>query len=90
MGESGSALVDWYYLPRAARRAGERAHPPVLVAAATLTLRGNETVSLKVRLSSAGKRLLRAARRVRLTATCTFTPAQGGPGESAAVFELHR
>jgi IPT/TIG domain/Bacterial Ig-like domain len=88
--EAGTAVIKWYYLPRGAKLNGKGKHAPVLVASGSLGFRAAGTAVLKIRLTRAGKGLLRHARSIRLTATCTFTP-RGGPGvTTSGTFELKR
>jgi hypothetical protein len=70
--ERGTASVRWYQLPAGAHLAHKRA--PVLVSAGKLTFSGAGTGKLRLTLTRAGRRLLRQAQRITLTATGTFTP----------------
>lgn len=70
--EAGMALLDWYQLPRGARLA--RASP-VLVAVGRMTFSAPGTARIKVKLTAAGRALLRHARSLKLTAKGVFTPS---------------
>jgi hypothetical protein len=88
--ESGTAVIDWEYLPAASKRAGKRPRPPVLVASGGLRFRAAGTAALKIRLTATGRRLLRDSGRVRLTATGVFTPVGGSSVRTSTTFELTR
>jgi hypothetical protein len=80
--EGGVEQVSWYYLPPGAHIAGR--HPrPVLIARGRVSFASEGTARLKLKLTRAGRRLLRRHRRhLKLTAKGTFTPT-GGSGVSA-------
>jgi hypothetical protein len=84
---AGTAVIDWYYLPRGARIAKKAA--PVLVASGRLGFASAKTATIKIRLTATGRRLLSHSKRIRLTAKCIFTPV----GEKAITvykaFQLH-
>ena len=86
----GTAVVDWYYLPKGAKLGGKGKHAPVLVAVGTVTFRVAGTATVKLRLTSAGTRLLRGAKRVPITATGAFTPAGGKAIRASGTFQLTR
>ena len=75
--EAGSAVIQWTtcrparnWLPR--RRRVARAVAPVLVASGKLTFKASGSAVMPIRLTAAGRALLRRVSRVRLTASCTF------------------
>lgn len=72
--EAGTAVIDWYQVPTGAKLAKKSTPKPVLVASghATFSTAGTATINLK--LTAAGKRILRSKSRVKLTARCSFTP----------------
>ena len=86
----GTAVIDWYYLPRGAKLGGKGKHAPVLVAAGSVTFRSAGTATVKIRLTSAGTRLLRGAKRVPITATGAFTPVGGKAIKATGAFQLTR
>jgi hypothetical protein len=85
--EAGTAVVKWFYLPPRAKGARR---PPVLVASGKVVFPAAGSATLKIRLTPAGRRLLRRSRRVRLKATCRFTPAGGTAVSVSGPFTLHR
>jgi hypothetical protein len=77
---AGKLVIDWYYLPAGAHLA--RAKPkPLLLAAGKATFSQAGTRKLTITSTANGKQLLKHAKRLKLTATGTFTPA----GKSAIV-----
>ncbi len=72
--EAGIAAVNWYELSHGARPAGETKAKPVLVAAGRLTFSGKGIKTMHIRLTAAGRRLLRHANQVKLDAQGVFTP----------------
>ena len=73
----GTIVIRWYYLPPGARLAAKP--KPILVATGRQTLSAAGTVKIKIELTSAGKKRLKKAKRIKLTAQCTFTPTGGTP-----------
>ena len=73
----GTAVLDWSYLPPGAKLRSKGKHAPVLVAAGTTKFQAAGTATVKLRLTAAGTRLLRGAKRIHVTATGTFTPVGG-------------
>lgn len=67
---SGRLVMQWY------RRAGRRTGRPLATGA--VVIRGPGSVRVRIRVTAAGRRLFRNARRLRLTATARFTPRTGG------------
>jgi len=93
--EAGMAVIKWYYLPPGAKLAGAKhakkaAPTPVLVASGSVTFHAAGTAAVKLRLTGAGRRLLGHSKRVRLTATCAFTPVGGAPVVTSGTFQLSR
>lgn len=88
--EPGTAVINWYYLRPGGKHAGKTASPPVLVASGRLRFRAAGTAAMKIHLTAAGRRLLRGSRRIRLTATCVFTPLGATSVRTSATFELRR
>ena len=79
---AGTAKVRWYRL-----RKGRK---PILIATGTHAFAAAGSATFKVRLTAAGRRQLRHAKRLRLTARGTFTPAAGGPVRASRRFTLRR
>jgi hypothetical protein len=75
---AGRLVMAWYYAPKHGRK--------VLVSKVTLVYHASGKATAKILLTSQGRRLLSGARRVKLTATGTFTPAgHGGITMSRAI-----
>lgn len=74
--EAGRLTLAWYELPPGAKIAKVKAKP-VLIATGSASATTANTVVLTIKLTAAGKRLLKRSTRVRLTAISTFTPAGG-------------
>jgi hypothetical protein len=72
--ESGTAVIDWYELPPGASLTKKSKVKPVLVAAGKGSFGGAGSAQITIKLTAAGKRLLRRVKRVKLTAKGTFTP----------------
>ncbi len=70
---NGSIVISWYQLPRGARLS-KRARPkPVLIARGTLKRAvAGKKKTVRIKLTKAGKRLLRRSKRVKLTAHGAF------------------
>jgi hypothetical protein len=84
--EAGVAEIDWYQVPPGAHVAN-RKPKPVLVASGRLSFASAGTQTLKVKLTAAGKNLLKHAKRthakaLHLTSKATFTPT-GKPAVTA-------
>ena len=75
---------------KGAGKAAKKAPPPVLVASGSVTFHAAGTASVKLRLTGAGRRLLRHSKRIRLTATCAFTPVGGAAVATSGTFQLSR
>lgn len=84
--EAGSLMVQWYEVPKGARFARHTKAKLVLVASGKLTFSGAGTGKLKVKLTGAGVRLLRHARRAALTVKGTFTTSGGHPVTATSGF----
>jgi len=88
--EAGTALIAWYPLSPGAQRTGGTAPSPLPVASGRLRFRAGGTAGLNIHLTGVGWRLLSHSRRIRLTATCAFTPTGATPIRASATFELKR
>ncbi len=88
--EAGSATVDWFELPPGAKLARHAKPKPILVAAGHLSFAAAGTGVLKLKLTSAGKKLLKHAKRVKLTAQGTFTPTGAAAVKTTRPFLLKR
>jgi hypothetical protein len=67
-------VIDWYELPPGASLTKKSKVKPVLVAAGKGSFGGAGSAQITIKLTAAGKRLLRRVKRVKLTAKGTFTP----------------
>ncbi len=88
--EAGTAAIGWYYSPPASKRGKTSASSRVLIASGKRTFHAAGKAALALRLTPAGRRLLRSASRIRLTATCVFTPSGSRPVRTSSAFELKR
>jgi virginiamycin B lyase len=84
----GTAKVVWYLVPKGAHIAAKP--KPIVVASGSKTLKQAGKAKLKVKLTSAGKALLKKAKTLKLTAKGSFKP-QGNKATTAThVFKLKR
>jgi hypothetical protein len=72
--EAGTALIAWYELSPAAKLARTSNAKPILVASGQASFSTAGAKGIKIKLTAAGRRLLRSSKRVKLTAKGTFTP----------------
>jgi hypothetical protein len=84
---AGQLSVAWYATPAGGGRSA--AHRQFLIAAGTLALTTPET-RLAIRLTRAGKRLLRDVRQLKVNAKATFRPTGLPAVSDAHSFTLHR
>ncbi|HTX31319.1 MAG TPA: hypothetical protein VMD09_08030 [Solirubrobacteraceae bacterium] len=75
--EAGTATINWYLVPPGAHLSSRR--KPVLVATGKLVFAGAGTRSMHLKLTSTGKKLLRHAKKIKLTGKATFA----APGRAA-------
>ena len=85
---SGTTVIGWYYLPPGAKLATRAKPSPILVAAGKGSSAAAGPTTIKVKLTAAGKSLLKHAKQIKLTAKCTFTPAGESPVTSVKTFLL--
>ena len=77
--------------PRVGRKLAKKTKAkPVLVASGRRTFSAAETATIRVRLTAAGKSLLKRAKQIKLTAKGIFTPAGGSPVTAMRTFTLKR
>jgi hypothetical protein len=87
---AGKLLVDWYEVPKGAHVSSAKSKPkPVLVATVTVSFTSASKKTVKLRLTSAGKSLLKAHRSIKLTAKGVFTPSGGRPVTWLKTFVLN-
>ena len=82
-------MIYYYRLPPGAKLARAKAKP-VLVAVGQASFAAAGTSKLKVKLTLAGKRLLRHGRSLKLTAKGVFTPSGEAPVTATKAFVLKR
>jgi hypothetical protein len=86
--EAGSLTIDWYELPPGAKLAKKT--KPILVAVGQLKFTVAGTKTLELKLTAAGKALLRRSKRLKLTAKGTFTPSGKAAVSVTKAFVLER
>jgi hypothetical protein len=86
--EAGVVVIDWYQVPSGANLA-RKAHPgPLLIAVGKLTFSAKGTARMKIKLTVAGRRLLKHAKQLKVTAKGTFTPRGKSPITTTRVLLL--
>jgi hypothetical protein len=88
--EAGTVGIAWYRAPRGATLASKSTHKPLLIAAGRATFSEAASATVKVRLTSAGRRLLKHTKKLRLTARGAFTPVAQPPVVVLRQFALRR
>jgi hypothetical protein len=86
---AGTAVIDWYQDDVSAR-GGSIRRRQTLVATGKLTFTAPGTANLEIKLTAKGKRLLRKAKRPRLTAKGTFAAVGMTPITSTRTFFVKR
>jgi hypothetical protein len=84
----GTAKVVWYLVPKGAHVAAKR--KPIVVASGSKTLKKPGKAKLKVKLTKAGKALLKKAKTLKLTAKGSFKPKGKKATTATQVFKLKR
>ncbi len=75
---AGTLAIYWYEVPKGAHLSSSKSKPkPVLVASCTVSFTSATKQALKLRLTRAGRSLLRHSKSIRLTAKGVFTPRSG-------------
>ena len=72
--EAGTAVIDRYQVPPAATLAKKSKAKPILVASGRATFSAAGTAKIEIKLTAAGKHLLKSNKRLKLTAKGIFTP----------------
>ncbi|HEX3830552.1 MAG TPA: hypothetical protein VHW04_01205, partial [Solirubrobacteraceae bacterium] len=85
---SGKLVIDWDYSPPRKRHA--RKPKPVRVAARTVSVKKAGRISVKLKLTKRGRRLLAHAKRERLTVRVSFTPIGQPTTTRLKIIELKR
>lgn len=86
--EAGTASVNWYAVPAGAKLAKKSKAKPVLAASGHLTFAAAGKGTIKIQLTSAGKKLLQHAKSLKLTAKGTFTPTGKAATVTTKTFSL--
>jgi hypothetical protein len=86
--EAGTVSVGWYEVPAGAKLAKKSKAKPVLVASGHLTFAAAGKGTIKIQLTSAGKKLLKHAKILKLTAKGTFTPTGKAATVTTKTFSL--
>ncbi len=86
--EPGTLTVQWYAVPSGAKVAKHNKAKPMLVASGQVNFKRAGTGKIKVRLTAAGKKLLKGIKRVTLTVEGVFTAAGQGPVTATKQFSV--
>jgi trypsin len=86
---AGKVVIDWYYLPSGAHLASGKPKP-VLVAVGKATFTRAGTLQITIELTANGKRMLKHAKRLTLTAKGAFTSTAQPAVVSIKKFTLTR
>lgn len=84
---AGKLLMQWFYVPKGAHVTAAK---PVLVASGSNTFASAGAGHIKLKLTPAGRKLLKKAKRIKLTAKGTFTPAGGTATSAKKALSLRR
>lgn len=87
---AGTAVIDWYRVPPGGRLALKTRARPVLVASGQTRFSVPKTAKINVRLTRAGRRLIKKDDAAKLTAKGTFTPSGGKPVTAIEELVLRR
>jgi hypothetical protein len=88
--ESGVLVIQWWWVPPGAHLAKRSRRNPVLVAQGSAVFSSAGTSKIDVSLTSAGRRLLAAAKNLKLTARVQFTPTAHAPISATTKVSLKR
>ena len=84
---AGTAIISWYQVPSGAHLTGAKP-TPVLIARGRMSFTAAGTATLKVKLTAAGRKLLKHAHHAQLSAKATFTPTGKEAVEAIKRFTL--
>jgi hypothetical protein len=87
---AGTVTVGWYQVPVGAKLAKRTTAKPVLVASGKLTFAGAGRGQLKLKLTAAGRQVLRHAKHIKLTAKGTFAPSGQADVSAVGTLSLRR
>jgi hypothetical protein len=88
--EAGRVVVSWYYRQTSSKSRAASTAARVLVASGQLTFARASRRVVLVRLTKSGRRLMGRSSRLRLSATCAFSPVGEKPVRVSRFFELRR
>jgi len=88
--DAGTAVIDWYQVPHGAKVSKKTKPTPILVGAGYLTFSAAGTATMQIKLTATGKRLLKHAKKLKLTAKGTFTPTGTAAIAATRTFVLKR
>ncbi len=84
---AGTATITWSYTPP---KHGKKKPAPVVIASGKLSFHKAGTAAIDIRLTKAGKQILRRVSRLKITVVCSFATAGERPVAASASFELKR
>jgi hypothetical protein len=87
---AGKLVVSWSEVPDARGVPGRTSTAALVVATGSVSFSALEVKKVRIELTSAGKRVLGRAGRIKLLARASFTPTGEAPVVSARTFELNR
>ncbi len=87
---AGTLTVDWYELPAGAKLARQAKPKPILIASGRLSVAAVGIGTIRIKLTAAGKRLLKGAKRVKLVGKGTLVPARGPAITATRSFSIRR
>ncbi len=85
---AGQLNLGWYQLPKGAHLA--KKSQPVFAGTVTVSISKTGTLEVKIKLTPAGRRLLKHANKQKLTAKDSFTPTGGSTVTERKTFTLKR
>jgi subtilase family serine protease len=88
--EAGMLTIAWYELPPGAKLAKKAKPKPILVATGQVKFSATGTKALELKLTAAGKALLKRSEQLELTAKGTFTPNGKAAVSATKPFALKR
>ncbi len=86
--EAGTLSVQWYEIPAGAKLAKKAKAKPVLVASGQMTFSAAGTKTLRIRLTTAGRKLSKHAKSLKLTVKGMFTATGQAPVGQTVSFAL--
>jgi hypothetical protein len=88
--EAGSLTIAWYELPPGAKLAKKAKPKPILLATGQVKFSAAATKAVRLKLTAAGKALLKRSKQLKLTAKGTFTPSGEAAVSATKPFTLKR